>query len=597
MLKKILAVLVVLVVIIAGGQSAFWFFKVGKLEKYLTTYSAKSDSPIEIEGFEISGFPLRQNVNVRGLKVKSPELLSKENVLHFDKLTITSSIFSNIFEINFSGKAFLIDSDKKRSEVSFIKKPSAQIKISPDGLSSFSYKDLGYKLLGDDTQEIYTSGANDVAIVVTKNESGQIIYRTKASSKNTQTFDLIKFYQDNYENSIVDGLKTGKIKIGMKELQQKQSEEESATITIPQNIMSEFDNKVEEISSKIANGEINTNEAENIETKIIESNNQESQEVATSDQDTNQVATDNQEVAKETSNNPATVTTDDNSNKNDNTQTATNDLPTTEQVRTTETTNNEQQEGNVAEQQAAAVNPQSADQATTEDNPAISNASQETQNNTSQQQEAQNSAKQHPVDDRSKKLDALLNQDGAGEDEPKKTIAKKDINIDIEYILTPAQSDSSPAVSDPTKITQVVTTYNKSYKINRLELKSESFSIIVNGQLEQPKDDTNMSGFATVKIKMVDKFVEFVQSSFRDIATQNDTKIQSFDASYNTAIVKNAYASFLSVVSDNLPAVTTDIAAKNQLSQNQTAVFDIRREKNLDIVINETPIREIVGRF
>jgi hypothetical protein len=36
---------------------------------------------------------------------------------------------------------------------------------------------------------------------------------------------------------------------------------------------------------------------------------------------------------------------------------------------------------------------------------------------------------------------------------------------------------------------------------------------------------------------------------------------------------------------------------KNQLSKEDLAVFEIRREKNLDFLINETPIREVMGKF
>ena len=39
------------------------------------------------------------------------------------------------------------------------------------------------------------------------------------------------------------------------------------------------------------------------------------------------------------------------------------------------------------------------------------------------------------------------------------------------------------------------------------------------------------------------------------------------------------------------------MAAKNPVSKGDVAVFDIRREKNLEFLINETSIREVLGKF
>jgi hypothetical protein len=43
--------------------------------------------------------------------------------------------------------------------------------------------------------------------------------------------------------------------------------------------------------------------------------------------------------------------------------------------------------------------------------------------------------------------------------------------------------------------------------------------------------------------------------------------------------------------------VTKELTSKNPLSKDDVAVFDIRREKNIEFLINETPMREILGKF
>jgi hypothetical protein len=57
------------------------------------------------------------------------------------------------------------------------------------------------------------------------------------------------------------------------------------------------------------------------------------------------------------------------------------------------------------------------------------------------------------------------------------------------------------------------------------------------------------------------------------------------------------YQDFLKKISAGLPNVSKELAAKNQLSKDNTAIFDMRREKNLEFVINETPLREVLGKF
>ena len=54
------------------------------------------------------------------------------------------------------------------------------------------------------------------------------------------------------------------------------------------------------------------------------------------------------------------------------------------------------------------------------------------------------------------------------------------------------------------------------------------------------------------------------------------------------------YKAFLKNLVEDLPELSQEISAKNQLSEGQSAVFDLRREKNdATILINETLMSEI----
>ena len=57
------------------------------------------------------------------------------------------------------------------------------------------------------------------------------------------------------------------------------------------------------------------------------------------------------------------------------------------------------------------------------------------------------------------------------------------------------------------------------------------------------------------------------------------------------------YDIFLNNISEKLSDVSNEIASKNSVSKDDVAQFDVRREKNLEFLINEVPVREIIGKF
>ena len=71
----------------------------------------------------------------------------------------------------------------------------------------------------------------------------------------------------------------------------------------------------------------------------------------------------------------------------------------------------------------------------------------------------------------------------------------------------------------------------------------------------------------------------------------------SNDNSSVDVALQDSYKNFLRRIAINLPAVNREISAKNPVSKEKIAQFDVRREKNLDFIINEVSIHEILGKF
>lgn len=174
---------------------------------------------------------------------------------------------------------------------------------------------------------------------------------------------------------------------------------------------------------------------------------------------------------------------------------------------------------------------------------------------------------------------------------------KNDLIIDLEYILTPENGQNLAVPTDPTQIRNLRTKYNRSFKVSKLQLANSLYKININGQVNMFQDDALPSGFVTIRLDNISNLTKYLQDSMEKIALKDSSELLSFDASLELGLEADSYRNFLRKVAAGLDPVSKEIAAKNQLSQDDVAVYDMRREKNLDFVVNETPLREILGRF
>jgi nucleoid DNA-binding protein len=78
---------------------------------------------------------------------------------------------------------------------------------------------------------------------------------------------------------------------------------------------------------------------------------------------------------------------------------------------------------------------------------------------------------------------------------------------------------------------------------------------------------------------------------------QKSKDLAAIDSSLAPSNDNEAYKNFLTRISQSLASVTKEVAAKNSVTLADTGAFDIRREKNLEFLVNETSIREILGKF
>lgn len=195
---------------------------------------------------------------------------------------------------------------------------------------------------------------------------------------------------------------------------------------------------------------------------------------------------------------------------------------------------------------------------------------------------------------------------------PADNVIRSNFTMNISYELVPTSADQSQNITDPTQIQEGTTQYTKVVTINSLEFSNSLYKISINGQMNIFQDDNSPSGSVSVKVENLDNLITYFSNGLTQIAEQKkpETEIKSSDLtvvdgtnSAGAGIVDNntafadPYQNFLQKLVAGLPAITKEVAQKNQLTDGVSATFDIRREKNIEFLVNETPLREILGKF
>ncbi|MES2961209.1 MAG: hypothetical protein V4694_02380 [Pseudomonadota bacterium] len=177
---------------------------------------------------------------------------------------------------------------------------------------------------------------------------------------------------------------------------------------------------------------------------------------------------------------------------------------------------------------------------------------------------------------------------------------KSNLMIDFEYIMAPNQTEQAQIPTDPTQIQEAPVQYSKVMKINNLEFSNPLCKILINGEMSTLADDNMPSGSVTVKVEKIDALIAQISTGFTQMAEQKkpaSTEIQTSDLTASGMPTQDSYQDFLKRVAANIGAVSKELAAKNPVSKGDIAEFDIRREKNLEFLVNETSVREILGKF
>ncbi len=179
-------------------------------------------------------------------------------------------------------------------------------------------------------------------------------------------------------------------------------------------------------------------------------------------------------------------------------------------------------------------------------------------------------------------------------------LVKSNFMAEIEYSLMPNKDDQKAQIpTDPTQIQEVPAQHNKVIKVTSLEFSNPLYKVSMNGEMNALADDNMPSGSLAIKVEKIDNLINHLVLHLGQMTEKKPvtTEVQSVDLAGNGTLTEDAYQNFLKKFSASLGLVAKEVAAKNAVSKDDVAQFDIRREKNLEFLVNETSIREILGKF
>ncbi len=185
-------------------------------------------------------------------------------------------------------------------------------------------------------------------------------------------------------------------------------------------------------------------------------------------------------------------------------------------------------------------------------------------------------------------------------------LAKNNFIANVEYTIIPAQTDQHVQIpTDPAQIQNPAQLQysGKSIKISHLEFSNPLYKIIVSGDVATSADDSKPSGTINLKIENIGNLISYMSASLSQIADQKGAAIAAgiqtadMDISSNGMSMTSSYQKFLKKISTNLDATCRELAAKNSTSTAEISEFNIKREKNLEFLINDTSVREVMGKF
>ena len=213
MTRNIIIKLAITLIVASLSYSVFWFFKTGQIEKQIAKFVSDNNVYVSSGEIKVSGFPFSQRVNIKNFKFRIPNKALNKNQIIISEIKAKSSIFGNNFEVTI-GESMLEDENGNLLKITFNKDPNISISMENNRTITLNYQDEGYSILDVNQNHLYSAQSTLIKITSKSQEEGKISIKVNSDIKQIDGFDIVDFYKNVFEQSIVKGIQTEKIKLG-----------------------------------------------------------------------------------------------------------------------------------------------------------------------------------------------------------------------------------------------------------------------------------------------------------------------------------------------------------------------------------------------
>jgi len=594
--KSVIIKTAITLIVLAVCYAMFWFFKVGQLEKRITRFIGDNNVYLSSGEISVKGFPLSQNVTIKDLKFRIPNKILSKNQVIVKEFKAQSSIFSNNFTVSLGNEITLEDENGNLLPISFNQQPKISISLNKSKSVTLDYQDSGYQILDLNKENLYSAQSSVVKIIASPQSDGKISVKVSTSIKEINGYDIVDLYKNLLEQSIIKGIETEKIKIGS-------SFSNVANPTINQNELSlEIPNATTENLQSNLVVEANKIEATN--------NTQQSQDIqASNNEPASEIAQDSTNIA------PAII---GNADQNSQPNTADNTIKDIENL---------VQMIPASEIRSSLV--------MDIEYILIPNKDKQSQQTEFDPMKIQDLPMQYSKD---VKVNSII-------------FANAAYTLNISGSLSFVQDDSMPFGSLAIRVEQLdnLLKYFKEYLSTTLKYKgydtaeslsSEILPQLANTQLQNPNDTTvtaeqlnatsaiakpaqpNVATPNEVSDKnkiavtaensapsnmvaenknaqqnQVNNEVVSNQEQLVQNQINNALEVQTMESKPQQQVMLDPYDNFLKEIHNRIDFVLKELALKNPNSNPGIAEFNLTRQKNLEFLVNDTPISEILGKF
>jgi hypothetical protein len=206
-------------------------------------------------------------------------------------------------------------------------------------------------------------------------------------------------------------------------------------------------------------------------------------------------------------------------------------------------------------------------------------------------------------------------------------LTKKNISLEIEYIL--AVSAQNATLSSPDEIVENISIAKglslESLNIKNFTISSPLYKIVLNGVIKSFKENSFPIGQLSLRIEKLDNILVYLKKYFPDIninliavnpisnssldnpgqITENtlakDAKNNSESSLKSNPDSSNSESSSVDATVEKVQidifTVIKNLSKKNSATNDEIAIFDFQQEMDKDLMINETPLPEIISQF